>query len=218
MKNSLSIKQIGYLLVIIVLAVLTYHAGATRSFITNTWVSVGCAISVMAFTKKEKSWPLAMGLCISVVGDYFMAHREGKEMFFVFGITFFLIAHILYILYFLKNKGEGHLSMVIFPIIFIAYLVYFLCVLRLNITSPVLSTAVLIYIIVSSVSFATACDVQFKLSAKISTILGISMIVFSDTLIAHNNFVNQIELTKFIIPTYMMCHFFLTLGILLEDI
>ena len=147
-----------------------------------------------------------------------MAYREGREIFFVFGITFFLIAHVLYILYFLKNKGERHLSMVISLIVFMAYLVYFLYILRLNIVSPVLSAAVLLYIIVSVISFAVAWDVQFKLSAKISTILGISMIVFSDTLIAQNNFVSQTELTQLIIPTYMMCHFFLTLGILIQDL
>jgi len=72
--------------------------------------------------------------------------------------------------------------------------------------SPVLTVAVLFYLLISCISFAAATGIRFPSFPKWLFITGISLILFSDTIIAFKEFVGYHDLNFLILPTYYLSH------------
>ena len=152
-------------------------------------------------------WMVIGAFAFSIVGDYFLSHRNGELMMFVYGILFFFIAHVGYLAYSLLG---GKIRWLFTILLCTGYLVFFFTSLYENIQDPVLMWAALAYLFVSCFSLGAAWGLSQKGWVKWGYVLGIVLILFSDTLIAFREFMDYDHWDFLILPTYYLAHIFIT--------
>lgn len=162
---------------------------------------------------KDIFW-LVGAFAFSAIGDFFLSNKSGTEWFFVIGIGMYLIAHIGYLGFALRN---GRLHRITLTILLVGYLPYYFLQLNPAIADGVLSTAVLLYLLISCTVLAAAWGMSWTDVKKWLYVFGIFLILFSDTLISFNEFLNYRDWNDLILPTYYMAHISITLAILLRD-
>lgn len=159
--------------------------------------------------KKEIGFVLAAFL-FSIGGDYFLSHRDGELMRFVYGIGLFFIAHLGYLGYALAN---GRLSIPATLMVSVGYLIFFFVGLYPGIADPVLMWAALGYLIVSCISMGAAWGIRPKGTSRTFYVWGIGLILFSDTLIAFREFMAYSQWDFLILPTYYLAHILVTASV-----
>ncbi|MBK9212967.1 MAG: lysoplasmalogenase [Saprospiraceae bacterium] len=158
-------------------------------------------------------------LLASLLGDTILMFADKGALFFVLGLIAFLLAHILYILLFVritpsgkafdkKKYRIGSLLVAVYLAIFLSYLM------------PHLGTMLLpvgIYGITISLMLILAWRYSLSITnpADKMVILGAILFVCSDSILAINKFVNPVNGTSILIMcTYIPAQFLLVSGIL----
>jgi uncharacterized membrane protein YhhN len=159
----------------------------------------------------QSAWLVAAFVC-SMAGDAFLSNKGGRESYFVTGIGAYLFAHVGYLVYALLN---GRLHGLALGLLLAGYLAYYVLVLRPAIDAPVLSLAVLIYLVISCVTLAAAVGMRLPPWVKACYVAGIALIVLSDTLISFNEFLHDRTFNAWILPTYDLAQISITLSVLL---
>lgn len=160
-----------------------------------------------------KKWILA-ALLFSWVGDLLLLFQEKNQLFFLLGLSSFLIAHIFYILFFhnirLRENIRSYWSLLLIVVIYYAVLINFL--------SPYLGTMKLpvrIYGIFISFMFMLALHMLFiknKVAGRLM-MFGALCFVVSDSLLAINKFYHAFEIAGIMIMlTYGVAQFLITEG------
>jgi uncharacterized membrane protein YhhN len=146
----------------------------------------------------------------SMIGDYFLSSRGGRELYFVYGIGAFFVAHLGYLGFALKN---GRLSWLALALLLLGYLPFFAFYLHPAIQNPVVRIAALAYLLISCVSMAAAFGLRWRWPGKILYGAGIGLVLFSDTLIAFSEFLHERGGNRLILPTYYLAHLCVTLAL-----
>ena len=158
-------------------------------------------------------------LLASLLGDTILMFADKGALFFILGLIAFLLAHILYILLFVritpsgkafdkKKYRIGSLLVAVYLAIFLSYLM------------PHLGTMLLpvgIYGITISLMLILAWRYSLSITnpADKMVILGAILFVCSDSILAINKFVNPVNGTSILIMcTYIPAQFLLVSGIL----
>lgn len=178
-----------------------------------------CALILLAVywlspDKKGDIFWLVAAFVFSAIGDFFLSNKSGNEWYFVIGIGMYLIAHIGYLGFALRN---GRLHFIALIILLAGYLPYYFLKLNPAIDDGVLSTAVLLYLLISCTVLAAAWGMNWTGVMKWLYVLGIFSILFSDTLISFNEFLQYKNWNGLILPTYYLAHISITLAVLLRD-
>jgi hypothetical protein len=139
----------------------------------------------------------------SIIGDWFLSHMNGDVSLFVKGIALFFLAHVGYLVYALLN-GKMHRKAT--AIVLIGFLAFFFLVLYPKITDTALMVASLIYLLISCFSLGAAIGMNGVKIEKLAYIVGIALILFSDTIIAFKEFVDYHTFDFLITPTYYLAH------------
>lgn len=155
-------------------------------------------------------WMVVGAFLFSIVGDFFLSHRNGDEMWFVYGILFFFLAHIGYLLY---SLFHGKVVWWLAGVLCVGYLIFFFTSLYDGIGGGVLLWAALAYLFVSCFSLAAAWGITLKGWSKWGYVFGIALILFSDTLIAFTEFMAYDRWDFLILPTYYLAHIAITWSI-----
>lgn len=175
---------------------------------------IGALILVLLASRRRFAtpdiWMVVGAFLFSIVGDYFLSHRNGDEMWFVYGILFFFLAHIGYLLYSVFN---GRIARVLTAVLCGGYLIFFFTSLYEGIGVGVLLWAALAYLFVSCFSLGAAWGISFNGWPKWGYIVGIALILFSDTLIAFTEFMAYDRWDFLILPTYYLAHIVITWSI-----
>ena len=155
---------------------------------------------------------------LSIVGDLFMISRA-SELNFILGIAVFFLAHVCFLVYaFTKTK----LAWPVAAVITIPFLVFYVVGL---LPSPglagqtVLSSAALVYLLVSCVSCSVAVSGVVRaprLPARWVFAGGIASLMISDTFIAMGDFMKIASVWPFMMPLYYLAHILITLSVTLE--
>ena len=174
--------------------------GACAAILLLAGVGSGAALWVVA------------ALTWSMVGDAFLSTKGSDERRFVLGIGAYLLAHVGYGAYALSQGGIHWLSL---ALLLIPYLSFYLLKLRPAIDGPALALAVLCYLCVSCAVLAAALGMRTKPAAWGLYVLGIALVLFSDTAIALNEFLAYRALNGLILPTYYAAHLCVTSSVLL---
>lgn len=148
-------------------------------------------------------WFIMAAFMFSIAGDWFLSNMDGDTGMFVSGIAFYFFAHIGYLLFALMN---GKIKKVFTLILLAGYLVFFGMKILPNIDNAMLIWAALIYLIISCLSLGAAVGLRGNPVSKWGYAFGIFLILFSDTIIAHKEFVGFKELNFLILPTYYLAH------------
>lgn len=163
-----------------------------------------CALSLLRWP--PRSWPRGAGwvlgaFAFAALGDYFLSTRGGVSGRFVAGIGAYLVSHLGYIAYALS---QGRFQGRVLAGGLVLFLPYYGLALFPAIAEPVLRTAVLAYLLVSCASLAAAAGLRASHPARWAFLAGISLIVFSDTLISLKEFLHFSALNRLILPTYYL--------------
>ncbi len=141
-----------------------------------------------------------IGLIFSVIGDLLL---EASPNFFVFGLVSFLLAHVNYIVAFIKRSKQPSLIIVIILLLYGAGLYW---VLFPNLGSMAIPVLVYLLVILTMVWRAFA-QRKFNVFA-IYALVGSLFFVFSDSLIALNKFYTVLPYSRGVImTTYWIAQF-----------
>ncbi|MGC4042086.1 MAG: lysoplasmalogenase [Flavobacterium sp.] len=171
-------------------------------------------------TKKfdTKKW-LLLALLFSWIGDCILLFADKGELYFIAGLVAFLIAHILLIVLFTKQKAT-HVSFkkplfwagFLVATIYLAGMLYVLLPKLGDLTFPVIGYALTITIMLKTSLKGTF---DWKEKSKYNVLLGAAFFVTSDSILAINKFHTTLPLASFwIMLTYLVAQFFITDGIL----
>lgn len=157
---------------------------------------------------------VVLAFVFSAVGDYFLSNKSGNELFFVVGIGMYFVAHLGYLAYAWRN---GRIHRLVLGVLLVGYLIYYVVSLNPAIADPVLSGAVLLYLLISCLALAVAAGMTLPAEQKWLYVFGIAMIVLSDTAISFNEFLDYRAFNWLILPTYYLAHLTVSLSLLLRQ-
>ena len=167
---------------------------------------------------ETKKWLLS-ALLFSWIGDCILLFADKGELYFIFGLLAFLIAHILFIrLFFRQNSEKNHSKNPLFWIGFIATIAYLVSMLMfLFPTLGNLKLPVGIYAMTISIMLIMAIKGAFNWenNSKYLVLIGATFFVASDSLLAINKFHSPIpQASLWIMVTYLVAQLYITNGIL----
>lgn len=162
---------------------------------------------------RDVGWVL-LAFAASMVGDTFLSTRAGRESFYLAGIAAFFVAHVGYLLFALRNGG---IHRILLTLLLAGYLTWFFLQLGPAISSGPLRYAALAYLLISCVAWAAAAGLRLPSAAKSAYVAGISLIVFSDTLIALKDFLKVPGPGFLILPTYYLAQILITWAVLMRS-
>jgi len=231
MKHGSNLHRPGILMnkkfwIIIYLAVLAadlfavYSNNEAARYVTKPLLMpllvVYFGFSTNPVTSSLKKWIL-LALLFSWAGDVFLMFESMNDFFFIFGLAAFLAAHIFYIIFFtlIRNK-ENVTSKWGFIVLVICYYLFLMDLLQPHLES--MKLPVRIYGLVLMLMFYAALLMGFvkKRDFGILIIIGASLFVLSDSLLAINKFYKQFEYAGIAIMfSYGVAQLLITLGAVL---
>ena len=154
------------------------------------------------------NWYYILALIFSLFGDVFLMFKSND--LFIPGLASFLIAHIFYILLFIKESKILRWPTLIILIVTISYLSFLKPYISNELILPVS-----MYCIVISLMGIVAVN-RKKSSFGYSLIsFGALLFIISDSLIAFNKFIENLPQSSFLImSTYGLAQLFILLGFL----
>ncbi len=157
------------------------------------------------------NWYYILALIFSLFGDVFLMFKSND--LFIPGLASFLIAHIFYILLFIKESKILRWPTLIILIVTISYLSFLKPYLSNELILPVS-----MYCIVISLMGIVAVN-RKKSSFGYSLIsFGALLFIISDSLIAFNKFIENLPQSSFLImSTYGLAQLFILLGFLKKN-
>jgi uncharacterized membrane protein YhhN len=157
------------------------------------------------------------GLLFGLLGDCFLMFVHINPNFFIYGLIFFLIGHILYITAFYLDykwapdieKKASWLALIVFGIFCIAFYLY----LRPYLQS--LKIPVLVYAFVISLMAVMAVNRKGRVNTLSFNLIFYGAILFliSDSILAYDRFISSFSLSDVtIMSTYMTAQYLITMG------
>ena len=204
-----------YLLLVVPL-ILAVLAVAGFGFFFKAAVPGSC-ILILAYLYKDRiksepdTWFVLAALLFSIVGDWFLSNKGDSFMMFSAGIGLYLLAHVGYLWFALLN---GRIHKVFTMLILAGFLIFFILKLYPAIDDTVLMIAVLIYLLISCFSLGAAFGISLRPVLKWSYFAGVTLILFSDTIISLNEFTSYTALNFLILPTYYAAHISITFALI----
>ena len=164
-------------------------------------------------TNNINKWVIP-ALFFSWTGDVLLIFQDKNPLFFLLGLSSFLLAHIFYIIFFhtirVREKVKGSPWLLLIVVIYYAGLIYLLSPFLGDMKIPVR-----IYGIVISFMFMLAMHMLFikNKSAGQWMMMGALLFVISDSALAINKFYQPFELAGIVIMlTYGLAQLFIAEG------
>ena len=164
-------------------------------------------------TKGYNKWIVA-ALIFSWIGDVLLMFQDKKDIFFLLGLSSFLLAHVFYIIYFhqvrVKEKVKSNPWLLVIVVVYYGALISFLSPYLGDMKLPVR-----IYGIVISFMFMLALHMLFIKNKQAGKwmMIGALLFVLSDSLLALNKFYQSFEFASvMIILTYALAQLFIVKG------
>jgi uncharacterized membrane protein YhhN len=194
---------------------LTVLAIRRSSFIRHTLVTASAGLILMlggGLPFISTGWPLLAGLLASIIGDFFLHYRKGRQTWYGLGIACFFLAHLLFLLFCLMHSSLGWLTWISMAVLLAGYLAFYRLRLVPAVNAVPLRVLMLLYILISSACFSASLGLTGALLLRLAMPLAVGLILFSDTLIACKDFLGQPRGAGLIIPTYLAAHCLMTLA------
>lgn len=192
----------------------------TNNFLLKSGTAGGgiLILLILAFNQQrfpKDIWMIVAAFLFSIGGDWFLSHRNGMPERFITGIALFFFAHIGYLSFALLN---GRIKRAFTLILVLGYLLFFAVVILPSINDRILMAAVLFYTLISCLSLGAALGIESSPLVKWIYVLGIFLILFSDTCIAIQEFTNYEKLGFLILPTYYLAQISITFSVITKYI
>jgi len=199
------------LLLLVVPIIIGLFALQTGDILFKAGVPFSCSLILLLTVGRASHgsalYSVVAAFLFSMLGDYLLSNKNGRECFFVYGIAAYFFAHIGYSWYAFRRGGLHRMALAVLLILFLPY---FFLALFPAIQDTVLKLAVFLYLLISLLALALAFGIQLAALAKGLFVLGIGLIVLSDTLISFTEFLDFPSLNSLILPTYYVAHVSIT--------
>lgn len=168
---------------------------------------------IKQITKGIAKWVL-FALLFSLLGDSLLMFQEKNTIFFLLGLSAFLIAHIFYIIFFHKVRVKENVKSN--PWLLVLVFIYYAALI--NLLSPYLfdmKIPVLVYGVVISFMFMLAMHMLFIKNKPAGQwmMVGALLFVMSDSILAINKFYQPFEAAGVLIMlTYGLAQLFIVEG------
>lgn len=204
-----------YLLLILPL-LLAVFAVAGYGFFFKAAVPGSCAIILVLLLRKHLKampdiWFVIAAFLFSISGDWFLSNKGDSFMMFSAGIGLYLMAHVGYLWFALRN---GRMHKLFTVVVLAGYLLFFFLKLYPALDDTVLLVAVLLYLLISCFSLGAAFGIKLTPVVKWSYFTGVTLVLLSDTIIALNEFTSYGALNFLILPTYYAAHMSIAFAII----
>ncbi len=163
----------------------------------------------------DKKW-IIFALLFSWAGDVILLFQDKKEIFFMLGLVAFLIAHIFYIIFFIRlmtRESIAGRALLLLPIV----IYYAILMALLNPTLGDMRLPVRVYGLVISFMFLLALHSMYGKNKNAARwmIGGALLFLISDSVLAINKFYESFEMAGIVIMlTYGLAQLFITEGAL----
>jgi len=177
------------------------------------WLLAWFMLQARTFRSPLKKW-IILGLFFSWVGDVLLMFQDDYPVFFLLGLSSFLLAHIFYILFFhfirIKENIKGKWFLLLIVAMYFVIIIFTLSPSLDQMRLPVRTYAVVI-----SIMFMLAMHMLFIKNriAGLCMVTGALLFIISDSLLAINKFYYPFQMAGiFIMATYGLAQFFITYG------
>lgn len=160
---------------------------------------------------------MVLALLFSLAGDILLMFDDQNPMFFLFGLIAFLIAHIMYIIVFLKHRNKSKQPFLFITILLI-YAVGLFYLLKSGLGAMLLPVVfyMIVILTMATTAFLRKGNVPFQNYNLV--FLGAVLFLVSDSLLSLNMFYKPIPFANILIMlTYGFAQFFIVLGILKQS-
>lgn len=177
------------------------------------WLLAYFVLRLSGVRSNLKKWIIA-ALFFSWMGDVLLMLQDDNELFFLLGLSAFLLAHIFYIFFFHFIRKQENIKSRWWLALIVA--VYY--VLMISLLSPYLGDMKLpvrVYAVVISFMFMLAMHMLFikNKNAGLWLMAGALLFVISDSVLAIDKFYQSFEMASLIVMiTYGLAQLFLTEG------
>jgi uncharacterized membrane protein YhhN len=215
------VKKQSWILLFAVILIATITGGLLKNqlidYISKPLIVLSLAGYFLWQTGKTRSpvkkW-IVLALFFSWAGDILLMFQSSDSIFFLLGLSAFLIAHIFYIVFFhlvrIKENVKGNVWLLLIVVIYYAALITFLSPYLGDMKLPVR-----VYGIVISFMFMLAMHMLFiknKMAGQ-WMMAGASLFVISDSTLAINKFYQPFEIAGVVIMlTYGLAQLFIVEG------
>lgn len=158
---------------------------------------------------------LCAAFVFSVIGDFFLTHKSICQNSYLYGIGGFFLAHAGFLVYALMNAEIAPVSLYVVIALLIPYGIYLVRKLLPALHGMPMKIAVTLYMLISIAVFSCAFSMNVNALNRLSFILGIGMILFSDTVISFSDFLGYRKWDKLILPAYYLCHILVSFSTIL---
>ena len=201
------------LLIPLVLAIL---AVSGYGFFFKAAVPGSCALILLFLYQKQLKampdiWFVIAAFLFSIAGDWFLSNKGDSFMMFSAGIGLYLLAHVGYLWFALRN---GRMAKLFTIVLLAGYLLFFFVKLYPALDDTVLLLAVLLYLLISCFSLGAAFGIKLTPIVKWSYFAGVTLVLLSDTIIALNEFTSYSAFNFLILPTYYAAHMSITYALI----
>lgn len=164
-------------------------------------------------TKWLRSFTI-LALIFSLIGDVFLMFTHIHPNFFFSGLLAFLIAHIMYILVFRKQKHNDKPS-IGFLIALVAYGALIFYLLQDGLNDMIIPVTIYMLVILTMAFSASRRKGEVSVISSSLVLIGAVLFIISDSLIAINKFYQAVPLADILImSTYALAQYLIILGLL----
>lgn len=203
-------------------------ASSTQNFLLEIIFKPLIVISLLVYLfiesgHKGKAVNYAIsGLLLSLLGDVLLIFQEEHTLFFIGGLVSFLLAHVSYVLYYLRSSETTAVKKIKNKTVYISFMIIYGIVMYAvlynnlgELAAPVfVYTSILISMNIFAINrYGKVNDTSFKL-----ILIGAIIFAISDSLLAFNKFFIPIPLAGvWILSTYATAQYFIVQGILANN-
>jgi len=157
---------------------------------------------------------LLLALICSMLGDILLMFNSQNQQFFIFGLIAFLVAHIMYILLFLKDRNREKNALP-FALVLLIYATALFYLLKEGLGEMLVPVIAYMLVILTMASTAFLRKDKVSKQSYLLIFIGALLFMLSDSLLALNMFYKPIPMANFaIMITYALAQFFIVIGIL----
>lgn len=204
------------ILLLLIPLILSILAVAGYGFFFKAAVPGSCALILILWFRNQLNtmpdiWFVVAAFLFSIAGDWFLSNKGDSFMMFSAGIGLYLFAHVGYLVFAMRN---GRMAKIFTVILLAGYLLFFFVKLYPALDDTILLVAVLLYLLISCFSLGAAFGIRLAPVVKWSYFAGVTLVLFSDTIIALNEFTSYGTLNFLILPTYYAAHMSITFALI----
>ncbi|MCH2196368.1 lysoplasmalogenase [Kordia sp.] len=211
-----------FLIIFIIITILELFFGSFEEYIyLHYFTKPAIVVSLLVFfVSNSKHLPTfikrftILALFFSLLGDVLLMFVANAETFFIAGLVSFLIAHIMYILVFLRNRNTK-MNSTPFILLLLLYATGLFWLIKDGLGDLLIPVLVYMSVILTMATTAFSQKGMILHAGYVYVFVGAIFFMLSDSLLAINKFHNELPLSNVsIMATYALAQILIVLGIL----